>query len=72
MATGRAVSSKIVVLTNAIGGKLVDLTSRVDQSIVVFDQAQDKYIHVQEIQTVSGAAYRHVQLSPSRVWLGAH
>lgn len=46
---GRASNRRIIVVSNSLGDKIVDTTSRADQRAVVFDQGSNQYIHVEMI-----------------------
>ena len=61
----RATSKKIIIISNSLGGKLVDMASQSDGRMLVYDQATDSYIHVDPPEDKS---YQHIQSSPSRVW----
>ena len=42
----RSANKKIIVLSNSLAGKVVDLASQEDQRALVYDRLTDTYIHV--------------------------
>lgn len=47
--TTRARKNSIIVASNTLGGKEVDLISRTDGSAIIYDETLNKYIHVQVV-----------------------
>ena len=43
---GKALNDKLIVLSNSLGGKIVDLASQSDGKAIVYDADNDQYIHV--------------------------
>lgn len=46
MAKGRAADNKIIVVSNSLGGKLVDQESLGDGRALVYNEQTNQYIHV--------------------------
>jgi hypothetical protein len=46
----RASNKTIIVVSNSLGEKLVDMASRADKRALVFDESSDQYIHIDLIE----------------------